>query len=98
MKTLTLAVVLASLLALNAHALTVGTGSSVEVSNVTGHITQVGQTTETHQGKEVGVAYQGTSALAQAGTYKTTASTSSTLDGHLASTSTTTKGFSFFDQ
>lgn len=97
MKTLKLAVVLASLVAANAFALTVGTGSSVEVANVTGTITQAGATREVHQGVEVGVAGDATSGMAQVGTYKSVATGTSTFDGSLASTTTTTKGFSFND-
>jgi hypothetical protein len=97
MKTLKLALILTALVAINASAYQVGTGSSVEVQSVKGTVTQVGQTSDVHQGIEVGIAGNNNSGLAELGTYKTKATTSSTMKGTLNDVTTTQQGFSFFN-
>ncbi len=93
MKTLKLALLLTAFVTINASAYQVGTGSSSEVSTLTGTVTQTGSTAENHQG----VTTTNVSGINQVDNYQTSATGTSSFKGNLVDTTTTNDSFSFFN-
>ena len=86
------------LMAKPATAFQMGTGSSTEVSTVSGTLKSTTTSSDTHQGVEVLVSSNGGVGLEQVGTYDVNSANKSVLNGSVVDQTTTYKSFSFFDQ